>query len=120
MAGKPVAFDIKLATGLRDMYRWWISGGRNQTQPMQAARRVNPLLMIEGKFTSALEAATAYDTPTTATFQPYNTVDDGETTFRDELTVTSRDEALEAESGTYGIVIRLGNEWRPIWVSCGG
>lgn len=72
-------------------------------------------LFVEGKTTTTLAAASSISNPTTATLQIYQ---NGVATTSNIL-ITNRDTNLgPIASNTYVVAIKLGNEYRPIWVSC--
>ncbi len=72
-------------------------------------------LFVEGKTTSSLAAASAINNPTTATLAVY----ENGTATGGVITLTNRDTNLgPVNSNTYVVAIKLGSEYRPIWVSC--
>lgn len=72
-------------------------------------------LFIEGKTTSTLAKPTGINDPKTATLAVYeNGVATGSS-----IIITSRDANLgPVASNTYVVAIKMGSEYRPIWISC--
>jgi len=69
----------------------------------------------EGILDGTLSAAGGINSPTTATLSVY--VNGTDTT--ENITVTNRDANLgPIGATTYVIVMKMGDEWRPMWVSC--
>lgn len=75
---------------------------------------INPLF-VEGKTTTSLAKPTGINDPKTATLAVYeNGTPTGST-----VTITSRDQNLgPISSNTYVVAIKLGSEYRPVWISC--
>jgi hypothetical protein len=69
----------------------------------------------EGLLAGNLAAATNISNPSSATLNVYeNGTLTGET-----VTVTNRDANLGTiNNGTFVVVMKMGSEWRPVWVSC--
>lgn len=75
---------------------------------------VSPLF-VEGKTSTTLLSPSGINNPTTATLAIY---EDGVATGS-TVTITNRDANLgPIASNTYIVAIKMGSEYRPIWVSC--
>lgn len=69
----------------------------------------------EGILDGTLSAAGGINSPSTATLSVY----ENGTDTTENITVTNRDANLGPISATtYVIVMKMGDEWRPMWVSC--
>lgn len=68
-------------------------------------------LVVEGVLTGPL-AAGNYSNPTSSHQQTLNLRGGG------TVTITNRDSSLTGDSGAYVVAIKIGDEYRPLWVSC--
>jgi len=74
----------------------------------------NSSLFVEGIIDSPITVAANINSPTTTTLSVYVAgVDSG-----DNVTLTNRDASLSATSSSYVVAIKIGSEYRPVWVSC--
>ena len=72
----------------------------------------------EGFFDEDIAAPISFCSPTSGLFREYHTCE-GTCESGNLYYVINRDTNLSITSGTYGQVLKHGEEWRPIWVSCG-
>ena len=68
-------------------------------------------LVVEGVLAGPL-AAGNYSNPTASHQQTLNLRGGG------TVTITNRDSSLTGDSGAYVVAIKMGDEYRPLWVSC--
>lgn len=73
----------------------------------------NPSI-VEGITSIGISAPTGIAAPTSGTLRIYNAgVDSG-----NDLYITNRDSTLTINTSSYVVAMKIGNEYRPIWVSC--
>lgn len=108
----------KIVDTVRDVGR---NRATRKARRMERRRNVSGLDVFDAELTATLSAASNHKTGATTASAKFLVADSGspgDLMDGESFTVTNRSLDSSGLSGDYIIVVRIGSEWRPVWVDC--